>query len=65
MPKSVSQLRQELYAPYETEDLIASYKSCKIGLENSIKNNNSGGIVGYGRAISELEDELGERGVRL
>ena len=65
MLKSNDQIRQELYSPYKTEDLIQSYKSCKIGLEKSIKNNDSGGIVGYGRAVSDLEKELGERGINL
>ena len=65
MVKSYSQIRQELYSPYKTEDLIESYKSCKIGLEKSIKNNDSGEIVGYGRAVSDLESELGERGIKL
>lgn len=64
MPKSVSQLRQELYAPYKTEDLINSYKEAKIGLERSLENN-SGGIVAYEKVIRDLESELGERGVKL
>lgn len=65
MLKSNSQIRQDLYSPFKTEDLIESYKACKIGLEKSIKNNDSGGIVGYGRAVNDLESELGERGIKL
>lgn len=65
MLKSNSQIRQELYSRYKTDDLIESYRSCKIGLEKSIKNNDSGGIVGYGRAVSDLKAELDERGIKL
>lgn len=65
MIKSYSQSRHEQFLRFSTEDLIKTYKDCKSGLERSIKNNDSGGIASYEIAVSDLESELGERGIKL